>query len=364
MTPLAARCPSRTVVNAMRWTAWITVAALLLAAPSASAQIDPRDDAMSDAPEFSKRIHLDLDYQGAPGCAEPEFFQDIVRSIEYHWDPWRPISPWHVKIRVTSNGPWYNGEGEMRDAAGKLRWHNKFTRRWRCYIVLQHLAIGVATTIVVVEPIKDPEPCPAPKTEQVTLCPATRFDIWPEFPLAPLRAPEPDPPKPLDRWPFAIRFGAGAGPELIASDFGSVRVSGELGVRYRAVSVGVEVHGDPPLGSLSYPSVGVVSFARLSGAFLLCGHWALFVGCGVGDAGKLLFPNHVQALPASVFFGAAGVRAGLEFPVGAPRFFLRVAGDVLAPIHAASYSTARGNIFQVAGTSLGLGLSFVAELAP
>jgi hypothetical protein len=108
----------------------------------------------------------------------------------------------------------------------------------------------------------------------------------------------------------------------------------------------------------------VVGFARLSGAALLCAHWGWFVGCGVGDLGRFLFPDHSQRLPASTFYGAAGVRAGLEFPVAPPRFFLRTAFDLRAPIHPASYTFGSTTVFQAAGLGVGFGLGFVAELAP
>jgi len=133
-------------------------------------------------------------------------------------------------------------------------------------------------------------------------------------------------------------------------------------VRYRAFSVGAEVHGDPPLGAVSFPNVGEVSFARLSGALLLCGHWGFFTGCGVGDAGGFLFPGHVYPLPASVFYSATGVRAGLEFPVAPPRLFIRTGLDLRAPIHPASYTVHGVSPFSVAGPGVGVGLGLLTEL--
>jgi hypothetical protein len=97
---------------------------------------------------------------------------------------------------------------------------------------------------------------------------------------------------------------------------------------------------------------------------LLCAHWGWFTGCGVGDAGRIWFPNHIQALPASILYGAAGVRVGLEFPVAPPRLFLRSALDLLAPIHPAKLSLGGAPIFEAAGPSVGLGLGVVVELAP
>jgi hypothetical protein len=149
---------------------------------------------------------------------------------------------------------------------------------------------------------------------------------------------------------------------LIADGWGSLGFTVDAGVRYRAVSFSVEAHGDPPLGSDVYQSVGAVSFARLSGALLLCGHWGWFTGCGVGDAGRFIFPDHVTALPASVFYGTAGVRANLELPIAPPWAFLRVGLDLRAPIHPASYRPQGTTIFEVAGPSVGLGLGLVTEL--
>src|SRR4051812_45415751 len=108
--------------------------------------------------------------------------------------------------------------------------------------------------------------------------PESPYSVWPPEP--PLSGPAPDPPKPPERWPVAVRIGAAVWPELIARGTGSLGISAEIGARYRFVSLGVEAHGDPSLGSASYPN-GKVSFARISGAFLLCAHYGWFAGCGV-----------------------------------------------------------------------------------
>jgi hypothetical protein len=207
--------------------------------------------------------------------------------------------------------------------------------------------------------------CPATSKPEPLQCPDSRFSVWPaEWPLPPLPKPKPDPPKLPERWPAAIRLGGGGWAEVVAAGWGSAGVAAEFGARYRAVSFGFEAHGDPALGSKLYPEVGVVSFARVSGALLLCAHLDWFVGCGVGDAGRILFPNHVYGLPASAFYGAVGARAGLEFPIFAPRVFFRTAVDMRAPLRPASYSTARGNFFEVAGPGVGLGFALLYELAP
>jgi hypothetical protein len=114
----------------------------------------------------------------------------------------------------------------------------------------------------------------------------------------------------------------------------------------------------------AYQHVGSVSFARVSGALLLCAHFWWFVGCGVGDAGAFLFPNHVRLLPVRDFYGAAGARVGLEFPVVPSRFFVRAAVDLRAPINPANNTVQGASIFQAAGPGVGLGLGALVELPP
>jgi hypothetical protein len=203
-----------------------------------------------------------------------------------------------------------------------------------------------------------PDPTPA-------ACPDSRFAVWPSrWPLPPLERPKPDPPQPLEHWPSAVRLGASVWPELVVSGWGSVGLSAEVGGRFRFVSATLEAHADPPLGPVAVPGVGEVSFTRVSGAMLLCAHFRWLAACGLGDVGRYLFPNHVPTLPPSAFYGAAGARAGLEFPVAPPRVFVRVAGDLRTPIRPQSYTRNGVPFFQSAGLGGGLGLGVLAELPP
>jgi hypothetical protein len=195
-------------------------------------------------------------------------------------------------------------------------------------------------------------------------CSASRYDLWPQDWTRHLPKPKPDPPPPPERWPVAVRVGIAGWSEMVASGWGSFGISAEGGFRYRAFSIGIEVHGDPPTGSVPSASGGTVSFARASGAILACAHYGLFAGCGLADVGGFIFPNHIQALPASVFYGAVGVRARLEFPISPPRFYIHVGVDLRAPIHPASYLWMGNNIFEAAGLGFGLGAGATFELAP
>ena len=151
-----------------------------------------------------------------------------------------------------------------------------------------------------------------------TACDATRFNLSPEDWTRRLPRPKPDPPPLPERWPTAVRVGLAVGPEVIASGWANVGLAAEVGFRYRSFSLGVEVHGNPPTGTYLTPH-RFVTFGRVTGAVLACYHLGLFVGCAVGDAGGILFPHHVQALPAATFYSDVGVHLELESPSCPPR---------------------------------------------
>jgi hypothetical protein len=182
--------------------------------------------------------------------------------------------------------------------------------------------------------------------------------------MPPLEKPKLHPPERPERWPLAVRVGAAVWPEMISTGLGSLGLSANVGVRYRWFSADAELHGDPSLGSVTTNYVGEVSVARLSGALLLCAHIGWFAACGIGDVGRFFFPKHPQALPASAFYGAAGVEAVLEAPVAPPRLFVSTALDLRAPIHPTNFTRHGVPVFEAAGLSGGLRLGVLFELAP
>jgi hypothetical protein len=325
-------------------------------------------------------VFAGLTYNRSPGTevcpGEPTFRSELTRRLGS--DPFTPnpegIAVGDIRVILTKvPGAFvarYEWTGSPEAMPIEGRWEEPGRTRRDCYDALVGIAVDLAGSFVVFEleygrkyaPKKPELTCSA--SPEPAPCPTSRFDLWPpELPMPPLEKPKPDPPTKPDRAPLAVRFGVAVGPELVALGWGSLGLTAGVGVRYRAVSFGVEAHGDPSLGTLTYPE-GNVRFARASGALLACAHLAWFVGCGVGDVGRLLFPDHAPALPAAAFYGAAGVRTGLEAPVVPSRLFLRTTVDLLAPIHPKSYVTAHDTLFQVAGPGVGLGLGLVLELPP
>jgi hypothetical protein len=106
---------------------------------------------------------------------------------------------------------------------------------------------------------------------------------------------------------------------------------------------------------------GSLRFARIAGALLVCGHIDPLVACLKGQAGGMLFPGSAPPLPAQLYI-AAGIRLGLEFPITPSRFILRVDGELLPTIDAASITQLQQTVFQVAGLNAGLGLTALFAL--
>ncbi len=354
----------------MRWMTWGMVAALVLVARGAGAQPAP------EPPKpivFAAELQVDLG-PGAERCPDPLYLRAYVAD-DMGYDPFArgakgtPAGRFAVRIARSPRG--LRATNEHVDAAGVKRWTKIYedatTTRGACESVYRGVALQIETELTRFEDpapaptCPEPKPCPTcPASTPEPFCPEARFAVWPPDRPAPPLAP--GPPKPLDRWPVAVRLGGSAWPELIALGVGSLGFSVEAGARYRAFSVGFEAHGDPPIGSVTYPSGVAVTFGRVSGALLACGHYGWFAGCMVGDVGRFFFPSHVPALPASAPYRAAGVRVGLEFPVSPPRLFLRTTLDVRAPIAATNLTLEHLPAFEVAGPSVGLGLGVLVEL--
>ncbi len=191
--------------------------------------------------------------------------------------------------------------------------------------------------------------CPAP-------VPATRLDLWPrEWPLPPLRAPEPDPPKPPGPLPF--RVGAGVSADFISNSGGSIGLRLDAGVRLGMFSFEGEGQWDPALATNSFSTINVTGslrFSRATGALMVCVYPNLLFACLKGQTGEILFSGSYPALPA-LAYGAAGIQVGLEVPV-VPWFLVRLDGELLPTINPASSVVASQTVFQVARFNAGLGL--------
>jgi hypothetical protein len=324
--------------------------------------VDRRDNALPDAPPIDRRMHFAIDFEGVPGCAERGLFEDALRirivSTVAYWEPFAPISPWPLKIRITHKLAWFEGTAELYEPNGRLHREQKVRGPLRCYDVIADLARRISIDALLLSGLdaKRTEPvCSASKLEPV--CPESPSAVWPTESLTPpLRAPEPDPPK-LPEAPLTFRFGTGVWVDMFSTDRSSLGLTLDVGVGYRFFFVGIEARGNPAIGSTPFSTYfdhGATRFARVTGAALLCARYNVLVGCLKGEAGRLLFPGSAPATPAQLY-AASGVRIGLEWPV-VPWFLLRLNAELLVPINPASIVVNNQTVFQVAGWNAGLGL--------
>jgi hypothetical protein len=317
---------------------------------------------------------------GTEACLDEAAFRLLAANVEDPFEP-DPQGVYAGEIRVVV---WRSPEGFVaeytwtgspdvtvpahRIAVSGHSWS-------RCYDALSTLALAVSVQhdVLQMDYAKKYAPnlrdrliaaCPAPRPEPVATVPGcfeSPYAVWPRQ-EAPVPA-EYERPKPPERWPVAVRLGVTGGIESVAAGWGSLALAGEVGVRYRAVSLGLEVHGDPSISSQFVPNEGTVRFSRISGGLLLCGHHGIFAACGVYDEGRILFPNHIAQLPASTLYAAAGARAALEFPIAPPYLFLGALVDMRAAIRPTplmSNMSSATTIFAPAapGFTFGAGLRF------
>lgn len=356
--------PARPIVSFLARLAHTALPALLAGAcwsASAAAQdwstdYPGPDSAIAGTLPLAQRVHLRLDYKGAPGCADAQLFRDVLAARARHWDVWAPVDPWPLEIRITRRGQGYEGRGELRDAAGGVRWKLAYSGAVRCIEILSDLARSLVLKIdppgrLLPIPVCKPAPEPA------------RAAASPEaVPVCAPAPPAPVPSEPTKR--VTLRFSGAAWADVVAASKASVGLAVGAGVRYGWASAELEGRWDPPLGATN---VGdrEVSLTRATAGVLLCGHYKLFVGCTVGKVGAVVFsmpggiPDHLT-LP----FGAMGVQVGAELPL-APHVSLRVAADLLGTIRRPSNPINFGQgQFPIPGVNGGVGVGMVFELDP
>jgi hypothetical protein len=317
------------------------------------------DGALPWAPPLEDRVHLRLDFAGAVGCSDAEVFDYTLSFLVRDWDAFAQVDPWPLKITIRRQGAGYTGSGELHDPAGALQWKATVSGPRRCVEIHQELVAGLVLSVF---PPSGERPAPPPPET-----PAPTYPLAPE--AAPvLLAPPLEIPKFIETPPeqarLAIRFGAAVWPEFIVENQGWFGVGVDAGVRYRAFSVGLEAHGDPPLGARPVPGIGSMSSARVIGTLVLCGHYPPFVSCIKGDAGAILFPDHAPSIPAAAPYGAIGGRVGVEYPVAPPSFLVRTTLDLSIPIVRTTVPNELGGApaFTIASPNFGLGLGVVWDL--
>lgn len=255
---------------------------------------------------------------GAEQCPEESYFRDTVeRRVSYA--PFATSAPARLLVTISREGARYRGRWEVLDAAGLVRRRDippaGVAALADCYNLVQGLGLAFAIEL---EPLGRAVATvePAPVVPQPT----------PPPPARPVEAPSP-PVKPtvVDRPYFVALSGLAAFAETPDPAGGA---SLAFGRRWGWWSLSGEVHA---LLSLNNALDGGIhsTLYRVTGVLLPCAHWRWLLGCAVLEAGALGATSDApQPLSGSSFVGGAGLRLGLQVPLG-DRIALRLAADGL-----------------------------------
>jgi hypothetical protein len=273
-----------------------------------------KDDASAPA------IAVRLDYSAADGCPAEKELRDIV-AARMGYDPFTPPTtpaPFFLHITLSRQGAGFAGVVELRDAAGRVVWSRPPLVETDCRRLAS--VIGGVTVTVAIDTA----------STQAAAAPP---------PPAPLSLPPPAQPTPDAAPPStsvtrpAVRLGVRAAAAIGVGPAPTAAITADLGAGWTAFSIAVEGRADVP--TTGGVSMGVSARTSVLAASLLpCGHFRWFVGCGILSVGVLRAEgvDVLHAAQDSGIYAAAGVRAGLEWPV-VPAFALRLSADALVNLH-------------------------------
>jgi hypothetical protein len=311
----------------MRLTVAALTAAALAALPArARAQATPQtsrllfsvepNDPAAPAPAAAVR----LDYSAAEGCPAEKELREIVAARMGH-DPFAPSTapaPFLLRTAVVRQGDSFVATVELRDASGRVLWSRPPLAEADCRRLVAVIG-GVTVTIAIDTASAQAPAAPQPLPEVV-----------PPLPVG--SPPVAAPPSTSIPMP-TIRLGVRAGAALGVGPAPTAAISADLGAGWKFFSIAVEGRADVPVtGDVS---MGVSARTSVVAASLVpCGHYGYLVGCGLVSFGVLRAEgvNVVQPASDSGLYAAAGLRAGLEWPIVAA-VALRLSADALVNLH-------------------------------
>ncbi len=265
-------------------------------------------------------VAVHLDYSAAEGCPAENELHDIV-AARMGYDPFTPpgvAAPYALRIAIDRRGASFIGAVELRDTAGRVLWSRPPLAESDCRRLAGVIG-GLTVTIAIDTASSQATAAPPPPIEQAPMAPAA------PAPIAPPSSSSI--PRPAFRLGVRAAGAFGVGPAPTAA------ITADIGAGWRLFSIAVEGRADvPATGSVS---MGVSARTSVLAASLVpCGHYRWFVGCALVSVGVLRAEgvNVLHAAQDSGAYVAAGVRAGLEWPI-VPAFALRASADVLMNLH-------------------------------
>jgi hypothetical protein len=280
-------------------------------------------------PAHADKRKARLRYDVAPeveGCPSEASVRNAV-GARLGYDPFDASAAETIAAAIAPGKDALEARVEVRDADGKATGSRVIRSPGRDCAELSEamtLAISIAIDpLSITRPAPEPPP-PAPPPPAA--CPPCKAP-------PPCPAPEPEPEAPVVFRASAgalVAFGVAPGP--VTGGFGA-----GAGIRWRALSVGLEGRADIPVTAET--DLGVVESHVLLATLVPCGHYDLFSACALLSAGALRGAMPDLGQRDTTFYAAAGVRAALEIPLY-DALFGRVHADLQAPLTRTTLSLA------------------------
>jgi hypothetical protein len=270
---------------------------------------------------------------GTSGCPTDDEIRNAV-SGRLGYDPFRLDAQRLVSATIAREGRGLTVTIAVRDAAGRAAGSRQLSSAQNDCAELASamtLAISIAIdplafTRAAPPPSAPPPAPPAPVSPppQVDAPPpaAPVPDAHPPAPTAQSAPPVPPPPPtpavseteaaPVDA--VTLRASLGTIASIGAAPGVGFGVTGQIGVRWRALSIGIEGRDDLPVSADTQGSSGVRT-ALLLASIVPCVHHRFLAGCALGSAGVMQGTGFGVDRPLSQTtpYAAAGARVAAEF---------------------------------------------------
>jgi hypothetical protein len=274
----------------------------------------------AEADAAAPSVAVRLAYTPADGCPSEKELRDIV-AARMGRDPFTPAGAatpvaFLLRADIARQRDGFVATLELRDPGGSVLWSRPPLAEADCGRLLN--VIGGLTVTIAIDSAATAAAATAPEP--------------PPAPPPPPPAPPPPPPTPSSPWP-SVRVGVRAAAAIGVGPAPAASLSADLGLGWQFFSIAAEGRADLP--ATGDGAMGVRwRTSVLAASVVPCGHYGWFFGCGVVSVGVLRVDhfNVLQPAQDSGIYVAAGLRAGLEWPI-VPAFALRVSGDVLLNAH-------------------------------
>jgi hypothetical protein len=318
----------------------LALSVIALAAPG-SASADPQ-------PTPSARLVVTRG-AGASSCPTDDEIRNAV-SGRLGYDPFQADAQRLVSATIARDRRGLTVTVSVHDEAGRAAGSRQLSSAQNdCSELASAMTLAIS---IAIDPLAFTRPAPAPPPPPPPPSPPAPPPVEaspppappPEPPLAPVvvqpeatAAPPPAPPDvsaperaPTREWAFRASVGTiasiGAAPHV------GWGITTQLGIRMRALSVGIEGRGDLPVSGETQGSSGVETILLLA-TLVPCAHYRFLSGCGLGSVGALHGRGFGVDRPLSQTtpYAAAGARLAAEFAAG-QNVLMRGSVDLLATL--------------------------------